>query len=418
MNRFMIRHMLNHTLRLKVRSALAILVAALTIIATGYITMVQQSFTEMLRSTDIKANLTGGVELVTLRHEHIANSGYAKLTYYEGISKQLDFMRSDVLFGTDSDGWDEAITFNITNDINRFSGENLHVQYAKGYDEVIIKQFGDSLVVGSELARANGFTLGDKVTVYDSAVFGLEMDRIIRDHMLSNPEDINEYPVLFAYFYYDIVNRIDHFTFTIAGIAYSLTKANSFRAYTPGSQTLDARPLFEPLNVVEYELTDNEKADEYRAYMEEIISVGTGNLKQGINYFHMDTSKLESIKNSRRLIDMLYPMSIVASLIVCAFICSLQLLQLSKEVAILRVLGLEKRKTMVMLLSEQIVLSVVGLIIGVCTLAFFSLGKQYNLVCQSAIFGSQYISFVFISGAISSMLVTRHSVLSLLQVRE
>jgi len=132
----------------------------------------------------------------------------------------------------------------------------------------------------------------------------------------------------------------------------------------------------------------------------------------------IDTSKIENIRNSIRLMNALYPIVLGAALLIGAFLCSLAILQSSKEAALLRALGVAKAKTRTILSLEQVVLSATGLAFGFCVILGYKGAGSAAIARPISLFAALYFAVIIASAAICSILATRRSVLELLQTKE
>ena len=203
--------------------------------------------------------------------------------------------------------------------------------------------------------------------------------------------------------------------FTVAGIATSPSGRFDGIAFTPGSK--DAANLFaaqNALDVAEFAIKDNMLTEEFREFCE---SYTTGASGEGISLI-MDTSKLESIRSTLKLLEMLRPVALLAALLVGAFLCSLMIMQSSKEAAIMRILGTTKSKTRTMLASEQMLLGAAGLALGGCAMVAYKGLELKHVSTDMALFAALYFTVIVASAMICATLATSRSVLELLQTRE
>ena len=132
----------------------------------------------------------------------------------------------------------------------------------------------------------------------------------------------------------------------------------------------------------------------------------------------MDTSKLESLMNSLRLLEMLYPIAMIAALLIGGFLCCLTVLQLSKEAAIMRVLGTTKHKVRGITTVEQVLLTGIGLFIGAGGLWLYKGAELKVAATQLYLFAGLYFGLILLSALICSIATTRRSALELLQTKE
>jgi ABC-type antimicrobial peptide transport system permease subunit len=100
------------------------------------------------------------------------------------------------------------------------------------------------------------------------------------------------------------------------------------------------------------------------------------------------------------------------------FLCCLVIIQSSKEAAIMRIQGTTKRKTRVILALEQMLLSVGGLVIGVCALLVYKGMALAVISGQLYVFAALYFAVLLVSAITCAGLATRRNVLELLQTKE
>jgi len=179
--------------------------------------------------------------------------------------------------------------------------------------------------------------------------------------------------------------------------------------FTPGSNVYDADfGLLTTLDIAEATVADNNLVDEYREFGQELAG---GSVTEGV-MFVMDTSKLENLRNTLRLVEMLYPIAVVVTLVIGAFLCGLIIVQTSRDIAIMRVLGTSKAKTRTILVLEQMILCVIGIIIS--GIVLYIRGAFMQMLW---IFGT-YALVILLASIIASVAASRKNVLELLQTKE
>ena len=114
------------------------------------------------------------------------------------------------------------------------------------------------------------------------------------------------------------------------------------------------------------------------------------------------------------LLQLLYPMAIVISIIIGAGFAMLLMLQNAKVAAIIRVLGYSKVHTRVILCAIHIIVVIFGVIIGLIVLHLLG----FELVIGILLLAILYIIGSIIGSIIGAATVTSRAPLDLLQVRE
>ena len=84
----------------------------------------------------------------------------------------------------------------------------------------------------------------------------------------------------------------------------------------------------------------------------------------------------------------------------------------------MRVLGTTKSGTRIIMLSEQIAISMVGLLLGTGVLRILKGTQLLEILQQVVVFTVLYIVIVALAAAVSAVLATRKNVLELLQTKE
>jgi len=202
--------------------------------------------------------------------------------------------------------------------------------------------------------------------------------------------------------------------FTIIGTVTSENGTADYAVFLPG--TTEASSDYGKYVVLKYadaSLADNDKAEEFREFGEGI----SGATMSGDVSFALDeTEKAKHLKNNAELLDVMLPVAFVAFTAVGVFICCLFISQLSKEIAVMRVLGTSKRRIRVVMVTEQMILSVVGIIIS-CIIMLVGKASYDVMVLMIQVFG--VFALVILSASIiASVAASRKNVLELLQTKE
>ena len=393
------RYVCRHIIRAGVKSALSALLALLLFVAVGYLAALVQSYKALADSTIIKATLIDGLELRQMRA--IADSGYVSGVYYAAIEREVLLINIS------------SAAMAVTNDLARYTGGEVSVAYADGYDESCLDRFGRIFIVGSAFAQQCGIEPGDEVSVTDWQQYLMWYGSFIDQHRRAHPDDGSGDDEIYQIYEEQIIENLknDTYTYTVAGVVETFSEAYDSKIYTPGTYASPA--IMNALDYAEYIVGDNSLTDEFRSYIAGTILPKAPGVKMA-----MDTSKLENIMNSRRMIDMLYPMAVAAALLMSAGLCCLLILQVSRESAIMRALGTTRGRTRALLVLEQAMLSAAGLLMGAG--AMYA-AKGAGLAASSrqlCAFGGMYAATVLVCGVICSWLATRRSALDLLQAKE
>ena len=126
-------------------------------------------------------------------------------------------------------------------------------------------------------------------------------------------------------------------------------------------------------------------------------------------------SHITVVSQTLLLLEMLYPVAIIFSVVILSAVILLLTLQGLKNTAIMRILGNGRQKTVLLLASELVVVYGLGLVSGAVVLMFLGWGFGPGNIL---IIGLMYLIAVMICALFGAWLITRKSPLELLQVRE
>ena len=183
--------------------------------------------------------------------------------------------------------------------------------------------------------------------------------------------------------------------------------------FTPGSRCISNEyAILVILDIIEAKVKTNRKVDDYREFGE---ALAAKNLTGEIACV-MDDSKLDNVRNNVDLMDTLYPLVLAAVLLIGGFLCGLVIVQSSKEIAIMRVLGTSVKKTRLMLMSEQLVLCITGIILALIITAFR--GVNAGVYGRMAIAFAAYFAAIFAASFIAAYMTTRKNALEMLHTKE
>ncbi len=134
------------------------------------------------------------------------------------------------------------------------------------------------------------------------------------------------------------------------------------------------------------------------------------------------TQAVQPLKDSLELMQVLYPVVQVLSLLVAAGVSVLFALMSAKEAAILRVLGTPKRWTGFILSAQQIFVCIAGQLVGLIAVILYVSRAHPEFVdriaSEAVPCALLYLAAAIAGGALSAASVTARNPLELLQVRE
>lgn len=297
-------------------------------------------------------------------------------------------------FGVRIQGTDDNIPMTITNDLTRNMGNDCTVDYAEGFDISAFEGTAQVCLIGKELAKELGVSPGDEIGMLSDILYAMLEESGAGDNAVS------------GYKMYKVIGVVES------------GDANINKGVFTGIRS-DLQRLFSmdfPMDHCEFTLTNNEKLDELDALLTEkrdgsFIYASTAS-------YHLDTGGLENIKRIRALLESLFPIAVAAAVLIGIFGPLLVILQSAQEAAFLRILGVTKKRARCMLVFEQVILCIAGIILVAGGIALYSRGLFAKSIETLAFCWMLYLLGGICGATVAAVQVTRHKVLELLQVRE
>lgn len=405
--KFVSRYVLRHIRRSAAKAVLFVLVSVMLLSVLGQLNIMDQAYMEIFNSTEVMSNFAGYLNFNYVTK--LLESGYVTDVYYQNKSE------------TTAEGVDTEVY--LTSDIERLTGEMPEITYAKGYDEEVLREVGNTLIMGKVLLKELGLEIGDTVRLSAGGVLSRIEEKFMNKYIMANgtPDGIKKDQL--AAWKREILeeNReeIDKTfdekadKFVIAGVVETPSGDYDRAMFTAGSKYMSNQyGILVILDIIEAKLENNKKADRYRKFGTELAAANlTGEVA-----FVMDDSKLDNVKTNVELMDTLYPLVMTAVLAIGAFICGLVIVQSSKEICIMRILGTSKKKTWAMLVSEQMVLCIIAVVLALAVLIVrrVSAGVYVQMIIAFAI----YLAGIFAASMITAYVMTKKNALDMLHTKE
>jgi len=171
------------------------------------------------------------------------------------------------------------------------------------------------------------------------------------------------------------------------------------------------------LDYSEFILKDNERIIEFSEYLDEMVIKSGRELAWSAEYF-IDSAELDNIRRVRDLLVLLFPIAVTAAVFIGLIAPSLIIIQSTKETAILRILGVTKKRVRCILIFEQVGLCVMSIALAAGGLALYNSGLFAKSAQTLAICGLLYLLGCLCAAFGVSVSVTRRRILELLQVKE
>lgn len=310
------------------RNLLSLLLAALLAFAFGLLTVLRSLYGELYQQVEVRPVLSHiGYE----RAMKTADSGYVADPYLESYCRECEIeMKSCPAY--------------FVNRLDRLLHEP-QITWAEGWDESsFLNSRRQVCILYAGHARELGVELGDRV-------------RVNEDEWLNNLFK-NGDPFKPGETVVELRDRTRPFA-TVAGlIEGERWERLSFFPVASYIQFGSLFPYFY-LDIAEFKLLDYHRAAEFRIFMQGILDG-----LQGAARFNMDTSNADRIYKLHRLLETLYPLTVAAALLLGGVLPGLTVLHASREISILRALGMRRGSCVGVYTLAQVLCALVGLILG------------------------------------------------------
>ena len=197
---------------------LAALLAVLMLSAICQLAFIGRTYIILITNTEITARFTGGIRLGVF--PQIEGSGYVRDKYYE-TALDVNFNYTDIELEVDPEPLMASYagvqtTLTITNDIDRFTGEDSSILFADGYDSSCLDTSGEIVIIGKALAEAHRAAPGDTIIltplntiefmpIINSQVYKLRQPNLTNEEIIEMYKDeivsdVENYSDLFTMF--------------------------------------------------------------------------------------------------------------------------------------------------------------------------------------------------------------------------
>ena len=368
------------------RSALSLILAALLVFAFGTLTVLRSIYRELYQNVEVKPVISGGLDYK--RALKIEESGYVRDPYYEFVCKDaaVEMEPTEII---------------MTNRLNR--RVSLPIVWQEGMDEETMMNSDERYcVITKGFADSVGLGLGDKIRVNEEndwwnhlSQFGLDPLKP-GETVMERRDARRPFMEIAGLIQTDTLDRTTY-------IAVRTWNRYNF-LYSEARFGLD---------MAEYTLLDYHKAAEFADYAKQVISRTENNAK-----FRMDTSYADQIYKIHRLIESLYPLAIAAALLLGGVLPGLIVLHGSKEISILRALGVRARECVVLYTLSQVLCALAGLVLGIALVIVLQNPERSGVVVPFALYVSAHLAACALGSGVFAWLCARKRVLEQLQAKE
>ena len=365
------------------RSALSLMLAALLAFAFGLVTVLRGIYAEAYRNVEVKPVITGGLNYD--RAVKIADSGFVRDPYYEYVAQdgmiEMDFA-----------------TIILTNRLDK--QVTAPVDWLEGWDETSAMNTEEKVtVMYASHAAAFNIGLGDKVRLNEVdwwnhvSAFGMQQLEPGETEM-------------------DRRDKLRPF-FQVVGIIQS--DAESRTVFIPAAARYKVSFLVPDLclDIAEYTLLDYHQATAFADYVKGQLDRNQTEVK-----FTMDTSYADRIYKIHRLIESLYPLAIAAALLLGGVLPGLIVLHGSREISILRALGVRAGDCVILYTLSQALCALAGLVLGIAMVLVALRPELGEVIVPFAIYLAAHLAACALGSGVFAWLCARKRVLEQLQAKE
>ena len=364
------------------RSLLSLLLAALLAFAFGLVTVLRGIYGELYQQAEVKPVLSN---ISYERSRKVENSGYVRDPYYEAYSRdcEIEMTACPAYF------------------VNRFD-KLLHspeILWAEGWDEeTFLASQRQVCILYEGFAEELGVTLGDKV-------------RVNEEQWLSNLSQ-NGNPFQPGETVEELRDRRRPFA-SVVGLIHE--EDWSRIAFFPVASHIQYACLFPVfyLDIAEFILLDYHSIPAFRTFIQGILD-GT----KGAARFHMDTSNADNIFRIHRLLETLYPITVAAALLLGGVLPGLTVLHASREISVLRALGVKSRKCVEIYALAQVLCAFAGLLLGLALVILIQRPELSAAARPFAIYLAAHLAACAVGSGVFAWLCARKRVLEQLQAKE
>lgn len=297
-------------------------------------------------------------------------------------------------FGVRVKGTELDIPMKVTSDIARNLGDDYTVDYAEGFDLSSFEGTAQVCLAGEELAEKLGISPGDEIGMLSPLLYSM----LLRE---GGKEMVEK-----GYKTYKVIGVIQSDDESVKSGIFTGIRSDLTRIFS----------IDFSVDYCEFTLADNKRLDE----LDELLAkrkIGSERYSPKVTYY-LDSGGLANIERVRGLLEALFPIAVAAALLIGVFGPLLIIIQSAQEAAFLRILGVTKKRVRCILVFEQIILCLAGILLVTGGLVLYN-SDQFvrSIETLRACFALYFLGCA--CGAFAAAVqVTRHKVLVLLQVRE
>ena len=377
-----IRYIFRHIGRGGGKTVLPILLALLLAASVGRLDTLRDRYEVLSQSVVVQGSVLGGLSVK--RAEHLAEAEEVVSYYLEEIRQDCEYLSAKEVRPNA-----EHFVLCFTSDYTKTAGEEVY--WLEGWtQETFQNALNRVCLMPTAMAEEARIELGDRIQIAVSDY----ADTLAMNNPEKTPDEI-----------IDIYRQ--KITPTIV-VGFVPENNMSNRLWLPIHGMDSYASTFAGLKVETAIYTLRDYRDVYPFRERFLLETSR---EKGNPSLYLDTAEADRIRKMAGLLNTLYPIALGVALLLGGLLPGLMVLQSSRETAILRVLGMSRRKVCFMLMGEQALLCVLGLILGI-TVAFLGGGKWELVYPLFHLFACLIGSIAF------AWFCTNRELLSLLQAKE
>ena len=439
------RHIGRRILRTPIKSLLAAVLALFFVISLGWMNHTIH-FTEaeierfmdttvitaqIIRSADDISTMDGGFAVAYIGQvavNSVLYSGFVQDAYLEAVWRwgglygyhEGEAVYIDTTFMGVSclDGFVEENTRTPLDEQLGVLGDDLEIEFAPGFsgaDFVFAAERPVPIVIRRSTMYDMGLALGDIVGLYDTATTGFTL-------WVEGPPVQLAYGEIIGYFTGGLNRAVDRY-----GLFKSFVMPLEFLLHEFHNHTMEVYEGWSSIGMLTYatarfylDPARNRELDRlpdlvFAQLSTNILSIVARTVSLEL-LVHDDIIRrvVEPMERNLALLRTLYPISIVAAIVLGFGLSLLVMLTNIKNAAIMRVLGQPRSTTQVSLWAEQFFVCVGGIVIGLGALLIIGVGLGMTPLALAGM----YFAGAMLGSAIGAVVINGKSPLDLLQVRE
>jgi len=340
------RYIRNRIFRAPYRSILIVLLSTILFSTMGQILITHETNKALYRDTEVLVKVLYGMSVDDMIR--VENSGYTDDLYYEYTAlRGKSYVTHDLV---------------VTNDIYRYTDEQVDIRFEAAYDPTSLKQMGRHVFLGRDLFEEKTYRLGETINLVEYSQLAHIQQRQIK---LYRAKHRNEKVFMTDLEILELRKeeiekelKIKAIDYTVAGVVTSPSGSYNQTIFMPARKDI--------FNVFGYDLgfdyVDLTMADNYKldALKKLALLDPVGQVK-----YVADTSQLEEVGKSLDLVEKILPLFLLLPLMIGAFVSILLLVHSSKEMVTMRVLGTPLRSLMLIFTTDQGILTCLGSLLGI-----------------------------------------------------